>query len=338
MALAEPTVRGQELGEQLRAPREAVDCSLTVAGQRVDASASTICRIEGDRVTATPKTSPHCSPSTAAPGHNAANSSTSRGKRRSAVGDTGTPDQSSCGRTLQNQETRATCIVNFENTVIPGLLQTSEHMHELMAGCDLSDEEAQRYLDFRQQRHLFSRGATHRTSLRSSMSSPCAGLGGREAFYRRLPHLLRAAERPNITVLVVPNDGRAHAGITGPFILLHKGGRFSVVRAESLTSCLFLEERFEIEQYASAVQRLSKQALSEEQPVELLASLARTGDRSELPDGRQDVDPQQLQQHHQEVAHDSGNTAVRDSKDPDGPHLLFSARTFGKFLGALNEQ
>lgn len=53
MALAEPTVRGQELGEQLRALREAAGCSLTFTGHRIDASASKICRIESGRVTAT---------------------------------------------------------------------------------------------------------------------------------------------------------------------------------------------------------------------------------------------------------------------------------------------
>lgn len=39
-----------------------------------------------------------------------------------------------------------------------------------------------------------------------------------------------------------------------------------------------------------------------------------------------------------EVARNSDTTAVRDSKDPDGPHLTFSSRTFAKFLRALNEQ
>ena len=39
-----------------------------------------------------------------------------------------------------------------------------------------------------------------------------------------------------------------------------------------------------------------------------------------------------------EVSRGPGATAVRDSKDPDGPHLHFSARTFAKFLRALNER
>lgn len=39
-----------------------------------------------------------------------------------------------------------------------------------------------------------------------------------------------------------------------------------------------------------------------------------------------------------EVAGDGETTAVRDSKEPDGPHLTFSSRAFAKFLRTLDEQ
>jgi len=302
MALAEPTVRGQELGEQLRALREAAGCSLAFTGHRIDASASKICRIESGRVTATPEDVAALLTvyGTTGPRRRAlldlAREAEKRGwwQRHS-------PDQPSYGRTLQNQEAKASRIVTFETTVIPGLLQTSEYMRELMAGCDdLSEEEAQRCINFRQQRQglLQERNPPHLIAIIDELVLH-RPLGGREAFRRQLLHLLRAAERPNITVLVVPNNGRVHAGLTGPFVLLHKGGRPSVACVEGLTSCLFMEERFELAQYASTVQRLSDRALDEEQSAEFIASLARTNDGSELPDERPGVDPQQLQQHDQ---------------------------------------
>lgn len=39
-----------------------------------------------------------------------------------------------------------------------------------------------------------------------------------------------------------------------------------------------------------------------------------------------------------EIARDPGTTAVRDSKDPDGPVLTFSAAAFSQFLRALGER
>lgn len=38
-----------------------------------------------------------------------------------------------------------------------------------------------------------------------------------------------------------------------------------------------------------------------------------------------------------EVSHEPPATAVRDSKDPDGPVLTFSPAAFGKFLRRLGE-
>lgn len=37
-----------------------------------------------------------------------------------------------------------------------------------------------------------------------------------------------------------------------------------------------------------------------------------------------------------EVARDPGTTAIRDSKDPNGPILTFSAATFSRFLRGLD--
>ena len=39
-----------------------------------------------------------------------------------------------------------------------------------------------------------------------------------------------------------------------------------------------------------------------------------------------------------EVARDPGTTAVRDSKDPDGPVLTFSAAAFSQFLRDLGKR
>lgn len=301
MALADPTVRSQELGEQLSALRAAAGCSLTTAGQRIDASASKICRIENGHTTATPEdvaallvvygvTGPHRSELL-----NLAREAEKRGWWQRYQ-----PEQPAYGRTLLTQESKASSIVTFDTILIPGLLQTSEYTRALMQDCgSVPEEELARHINFRKERQslLTRRDAPYFVAViyEPALHSP---FGGQGVLQQQLTHLLHMGRRANISVLVVPNDGRVHAGIDGPFMLIRKTGRQSVAFTENMTSCLFIEEPAEVAQYASAIQQLSDQAWDEEQSAKLIANLAQTDERNELRDG-QDLDPQQLQQRHE---------------------------------------
>lgn len=80
-----------------------------------------------------------------------------------------------------------------------------------------------------------------------------------------------------------------------------------------------------------------RRALDPQQSTELIADLANTDEG--LCMGRVwRLSSYTNQGHCVEVARDHETAAVRDSKDPHGPHLSFSANSFAQFLRKLNEQ
>lgn len=160
----------------------------------------------------------------------------------------------------------------------------------------LSTDAVEHRVNFRKERQtlLTRRNAPHFVAIIDELALH-RRLGGKAVFQRQLAHLIHAGQRVNVSVLVVPNEGLSHAGVDSPFVLIRKTARDTVAFAEGLASCLFIEEPDEVAQYASAVQRLSDQALDEQQSAKLIACLAQTNEGNELSDG-QDLDPQQLQQ------------------------------------------
>lgn len=284
MALADPTVRGQELGEELRALRETSGWSLTTAGQRIDASASKICRIESGRVTATPEDVAALLAVYGVTGPQRrellelAREAEKRGWWQRHL-----LDYQTCRNTLFNQEAKASTIVNFELAVIPGLLQTPGYTRALTRDFEkgASDEEVEARVNFRQQRQarLSQPNPPNFLALIDEMALRRA-VGGPEVFQHQLLHLLHAGEHPNITILVVPNDGDVHPGIDGGFIMLRKGGQSSLVYVDNLVSCHYFEEQVEVDEYASAIQRLSDRALDQRESMELIATLANPDDKA----------------------------------------------------------
>lgn len=128
-----PTVRGQELGEQLRALREQCGLNLHDAAEHLDASASKLSRIETGR----------CSPPVEDIGALLAIYGVRGDQRRDLLAlareaerrgwwQRDRPTFPERQRTLISLESRAEQIVTFDTVVVPGLLQTCEYTRALM--------------------------------------------------------------------------------------------------------------------------------------------------------------------------------------------------------------
>jgi hypothetical protein len=74
----------------------------------------------------------------------------------------------------------------------------------------------------------------------------------------QLGHLIDTAEQGKTTVQVVPFRAGAHAGTTGPFVILDfpEPTDPAVVYVETLAGDICLEERADVNGYAVAVDRL----------------------------------------------------------------------------------
>jgi hypothetical protein len=92
----------------------------------------------------------------------------------------------------------------------------------------------------------------------------------------QLRHLIDCAEHGKTTLQVVPFSAGAHAGTTGPFIILDfpEPTDPSVVYVETLAGDLYLEERADVDRYTLAFDRLLAAALHPDDSVRLVQQAA----------------------------------------------------------------
>jgi hypothetical protein len=93
----------------------------------------------------------------------------------------------------------------------------------------------------------------------------------------QLTHLIEMAQRPNVTVQVIPLDVTNASAPAIPITYLRFGGLDlpDVVYLEHIKSANFLEDRDETEEYRLALDRLADDAL---EPRDSLALLNKTRD------------------------------------------------------------
>lgn len=274
--MTEPTVRSQELGDELRTLRVGANCSLREAGRHIDASASKLSRIETGNIGAGTEDVAALLVVYGVTGPKRRELlDLAREAERRGWWQRDRPDFPERQRTLVTLESRADRIVNFETVVVPGLLQTTEYTRAVIAdGGDVPSTEVDPRVETRSRRSAVLYGRNP-PQLLAIIDEPVLHrpVGGCNVLNRQLWHLLHAAARPNISVRVVPRSVPTHAGLEGAFSLISRSGLVPVVFVENLTSSLFLEERAEVDMYESALARLSETALSEQQSLELIASM-----------------------------------------------------------------
>ena len=184
-------------------------------------------------------------------------------------------------RTLIELESEASRIVNYESLLVPGLLQTGEYTRALLHGvAALTDAEVEDRMVTRLLRQSVLRkerapelvAIIHEAALHQRV-------GGPDVMRRQLEYLVHVACWPRVTIRVVPMSAPVHPGLDGPFLKVETPVAPAVVFVAVQTSCLFLEERQDIDEYNYAIKRLLKAALDPGESAELIAGLARKLDR-----------------------------------------------------------
>ncbi len=94
--------------------------------------------------------------------------------------------------------------------------------------------------------------------------------------HRQLRHLADAAQQGKTTIQVVPYRAGAHAGTTGPFVILDfpEATDPTVVYVETLAGDIYLEERSDVSRYTLAFDRLRAAALHPDDSVQLIEQMA----------------------------------------------------------------
>jgi hypothetical protein len=172
-------------------------------------------------------------------------------------------------------EGRAWKVEAFQDSVLPGLLQTPDYAREVLRALDPA-ATAQRI-----ERTLAARIARQRrlTAEEPLQVSAVIGegalrllVGAPEVMRAQLKHLVDLAAEPSVALRVLPFTTGAHAGITGPFKILRFHEEQDVATVETRGGDVYLED---VEPFAQALRRLRAAALPQRKSLAMIAAMRR---------------------------------------------------------------
>ncbi|HUA31542.1 MAG TPA: helix-turn-helix transcriptional regulator [Streptosporangiaceae bacterium] len=162
-------------------------------------------------------------------------------------------------------EEAATSIRAYEIQFVPGLLQTEDYARAVTLlghhGAPASEIEQRVGLRMARQALLAGPSPTHLWAvLDEAVLRRPAGRPG--VMRRQLQYLLEAAERPNVTIQIIPFAAGLHAAAGGQFSILRFAERDlpDIVYLEQLVSSLYLDKRETVDNYMAVMDRLCLEA------------------------------------------------------------------------------
>jgi transcriptional regulator with XRE-family HTH domain len=176
-------------------------------------------------------------------------------------------------------ESGAASIRNFEPVVMPGLLQTEEYARKTLRGGprELDQDDVERRVQVRMERQrILAKQDRPRLWVVIDEAVIRRVIGGPHVMREQLLHLVESAEQGKTTLQVVPFSAGAHAGTTGPFVILDFPEHTdpAVVYVETLAGDIYLEEPADVTRYTIAFDRLLAAALHPDESVRLVEQAA----------------------------------------------------------------
>ena len=177
-------------------------------------------------------------------------------------------------------EAETAAVRSYEITVVPGLLQTADYARAVLREMfpRHSVEQIDRLVDLRiqRQRRLDDDPPLELWAIldEAVIRRP---VGGAAVMREQLLHLVSMADRPGLTLQVLPFACGAHAGHGGPFSVLEFPNRddSEVAYLESVAGYLYMEKDREVRARTEAFDRLRAAALAPGASADLIAQLAR---------------------------------------------------------------
>lgn len=176
-------------------------------------------------------------------------------------------------------EAGASGIRTFETTMIPGLLQTADYARAMIRGGpqELDPDEIERRVEVRMARQEILNGAD-RPRLWTILDEAALHrtVGGSAIMRRQLVHLAEMSEQAKTMIQVVPFAAGAHAGVTGPFVVLDfaEPQDPDVIYLESVPEGVYLEDADDVGRFILAFDRLRAAAEHPDESIALIRKLA----------------------------------------------------------------
>jgi transcriptional regulator with XRE-family HTH domain len=177
-------------------------------------------------------------------------------------------------RPFAEYEAEATVLYVFENTVIPGLLQTEEYAHEVLSRHPgVTDGQATERIAAR----------IARKDVLTCDNPPLAWfvldvvalhreIGGRKVMYKVVRHISEMASLPNVSIQVLTSS--AHVGLQGAVNIAETVGASTVASLEDLADGRIVDDTTTVSLLATRFRHLQTEALSAADSLTLIEQIA----------------------------------------------------------------
>jgi transcriptional regulator with XRE-family HTH domain len=179
--------------------------------------------------------------------------------------------------TIVGLERLATKEFVFEPIVIPGLLQTEDYARELSRSSQrVRVDHNERVVELRMERAQ-RLTADNNLKLHAVVTEQALRLriGNVNIQRAQYEHLIKLAERPNVTLQVVTPDCGPHEGVTGQFVALEFEQARPIAYAEALEGAMYVQHPGAVDTYQAAAQSLEEVSLQSEDSIRTIADLIK---------------------------------------------------------------
>lgn len=175
-------------------------------------------------------------------------------------------------------ESRADRIFEYQNMLMPGLLQTSGYAEAVIRHAEdgAAEEQIDRWVELRlaRQKVLEAKAPVRHTVI---LEEPVLRrpMSGQKVMREQLEHLLEVSQRDHIDVRVMPTAFGPHKGHLGSFTIFEMPEEFpSVAYVETLGGSLYIESPG-IERFEAAWEDLDRNALNTQRSAAFIRSVLK---------------------------------------------------------------
>jgi transcriptional regulator with XRE-family HTH domain len=183
-------------------------------------------------------------------------------------------------RTYLRFEFKAARIIDVEPLLVPGLLQTPDYCRALMTAFGVEESDIEGRIARRIGRQaILTRAVAPELIFIVSELTLRQPFGGAAVMARQVRHMAETAERPGVSIRVIPARLIEHPGVFGAFSVLEFADEPTVVFIEGRMSGMFPGNPEEVSDYRVTAERLRNLALGEQESVELLHTIVEDLER-----------------------------------------------------------
>ncbi|MER5620458.1 helix-turn-helix transcriptional regulator [Streptosporangium sp. NPDC002544] len=169
--------------------------------------------------------------------------------------------------TLIGLEAEATSVKTYQQTLVPGLLQTADYARAVVAATRPGDmpEEIERRVSVRMERQKrLADDNPLELSVILGEGVVRQHVGTAEITASQLKHLAEVGRQPNIMIQILPYRAGAHQAMTGSFNIVGfpAPSDLDVIYLENMSSGLYLEDSADVRRYVAVFDYLRAAALS----------------------------------------------------------------------------